>query len=143
MDMQKYLVDDAVALVRAAYWLAWQACGGTLGAGVLQDRPTATADDVWSGIMNASDYLGDYDGRIARAAAQGDFYADYVFGRMMKLTIYIRDGAVVTSTDTPRPAYQAWCRKYPTYDALIVAAAESENVQAPKGDTMSWAELRQ
>ena len=70
------------AAVKRAFWLAWQACGGPLGMGVFQDHPDATEDDVWQNVGCQADYPGS-----TRESRPGEAYGDYVFGRMMKLSI--------------------------------------------------------
>ncbi len=107
-------------VVKRAFWLAWQACGGTLGLGFLKNRPEASEDDVWAGVCEARDYGGISCKRIH----DGGVYGDYVFGRMMKLSVKFTKDTITTRDDTPRADYQAWCLKYPSYDALINAAAE-------------------
>ena len=50
-------------------------------------------------------------------------FLDYVQGRMVKLYIHKRGPGEWEVTDRkPTPDYQSWCRKYPTYEALIKAA---------------------
>ena len=109
------------AIVDEAFWLAWQACGGTCGMGLLQDRSGVDKAAVIKNVETAGDYCGISHSR------PGEMDADYVFGRMMKMhvkfddktgTITVRDGKVALD-------YQAWGRKYPTYEALIKAAIES------------------
>lgn len=99
-------------------WLAWQACGGPLGLGVLQNRPDATKDDVWKNATRAGDYSGS---RFKRGSA-GEVCADYVFGRMMKLYFRYGDNWVEIRDAEPRPDYQAWCSKYASYEELVGAA---------------------
>ena len=105
-------------VAKRAFWLAWQACGGPLGAGFLQDNPSATEEDVWANARTA----GDYSGMPMRK--DSGVYGDYVFGRMMKLGIgFSGDTITVDPPGEPDPDYQGWCIKYPTYESLIEAAA--------------------
>jgi len=142
MAYREYKTEDALRLVKSAYWLAWQACGNPMGMGWLQDRAKATAEDVWGGIENASDYGGFAAERSQKKAKSGDFHADYVFGRMMKTSLHIRCGNVFTQTDEPRPDYQSWCHTYPTYEALLKAAAKAEKLTLSPGVEISWDEMR-
>ena len=49
-----------------------------------------------------------------------DMHLDYVGGRMVKLNIWRKGIEEWEVRDTkPTPDYQSWCRKYPTYDALL------------------------
>lgn len=115
--------DNPEAVVKEAFWLAWQACGHPLGMGILQDRPGATKDEVWACVYDKFDYPG--GNTVGRTNKPGDVYGDYVFGRMMKLGLKW-DAAGVEFTDgPPRPDYQGWCARYPTTEALVRAAIES------------------
>lgn len=108
-------VTNPEAVVKAAYWLAWKACGGPLGMGVLQDRPGANKDDVWAQVKP-----------IETKSRPGNWCnGDYVFGRMMKLYVKFDADSIHYDDHEPHPEYQAWCRLYPTYESLLLAACES------------------
>ncbi len=110
-------------VVKRAMFLAWQACGGPLGMGVLRDNPSADEDRVWQAAYNREDYPG---GNKFGDNKPGQVYADYVFGRMMKFGLQWNETSVSFNDYGPlRPDYQAWCRKYPTVTALLQAAVES------------------
>lgn len=109
------LTGEAVA--KRAFFLAFQACGGPTGMGVLQDNPGATEDDVWKNVLNSGDYVGEY-----MTPKTGEPYGDYVFGRMMKLGLTFTADTVSCVERAPRIDYQGWCRKYPSYEALVQAA---------------------
>lgn len=102
--------ENAKELAKRAFFLAWEACGGPLGLGILQDNPSATEDQVWDIITR------DYD------SGDGRMSADYVFGRMMKLTLTVSDNTISFYDSEPAPDYQAWCVKYPTIETLLTAA---------------------
>lgn len=106
-------------VVKEAMWLAWQACGGTLGMGFLQDNPGATKEDVWKNVASDGDYTVNFRNK------KGEVLADYVFGRMMKLSVKYTDDELEVRDESPKPDYQAWCREYPTYEALIEKAAQN------------------
>jgi hypothetical protein len=113
------------AVVRRAFHLAFVACGGPTGMGFLQDRgPNVTEDQVWENVQTRGDYPANPNSRPDRA------YGDYVFGRMMKLSVTYsqKDGTIQIRDDEPRYDYQGWCRKYPTYAALFEAAASQLGV---------------
>jgi len=56
-----------------------------------------------------------------------------VFGRMLKLRIDRPQPDTLEFTNSePRSDYQAWCRKYPSYDALFKAAETSVLSQLPQ-----------
>lgn len=99
-------------------WLAWQAVGGPFGMGVLRDNPGAGEDQVWANVVTSGDYA-------CSQNKPGDVHADYVFGRMMKLSVKWGDDFVEVPTYAPTRDYQAWCHKYPTYEALAQAAVAS------------------
>lgn len=70
-------------VVKRAFFLAWKACGETFGMGMLQDNPNANKEAVWENVKTR----GDYPGSGPENAKPGSAYGDYVFGRMMKLSI--------------------------------------------------------
>ncbi len=111
-------------------WLAWKACGGPLGLGFLQDRPDATEEEVWLAMVGAHDY----GGIGCKGAPTGEVNADYVFGRMMKLYFEYGEDFVDVREDDPKPDYQAWCREYPSYEALAKVAIESVGSNAEVAD---------
>jgi len=117
MATRKVVGATGEQVAKRAFWLAWQACGGPLGMGFLQNRPDATEEDVWVGARSAYDYVG------YKCNKPGEVTGDYVFGRMMKLHIEFTEDTVSTRDSMPTYDYQAWCRMYPSYDALIDAAA--------------------
>lgn len=107
----------ASAVLKEALYLAWIAAGGTRGMGTLQDNPNADKECVWDQAYNKKDYFGRHpsDGK--------DLNADYVFGRMVKLSVSRPSDTELDIPDhEPRSDYQSWCRKYPSYAALFDAA---------------------
>lgn len=111
-------------VARRCFWLAWQACGGPMGMGVLQDRDGVDEAQVWQNVLNAGDYPGQH------WKAPGEAYGDYVFGRMMKLCIKYGPDSVEIFDDKPSPAYQSWCGRYRTYQDLVEWAMKSLQVPA-------------
>lgn len=112
--------ENAVELAKEMFWLAWQACGGPVGMGTLRDRPGVTKEDIWEQITGqvAGDYL------IPQGKA-GEPYGDYVFGRMMKMGLTVTADYVEFHDGDIREDYQAWSRKYPSYEALAKHAIEN------------------
>ncbi len=100
-----------------AFWLAWKAAGGPSGMGFLQDNPGATKDEVLSNARYSADYP-----LNLRTDRPSEISGDYVFGRMVKLTIQYDDAGVTIPDDDPRPDYQGWSVVYPTYSGLVEAA---------------------
>lgn len=115
----KLVKGSAEELCKQYFWLAWNACGGPLGMGWLQNKSGASIDDVWNNVINE----GDYPGRTRNIA--GNYYADYVFGRMMKVGIKVHDDVVEILGFPPRIDYQAWCHKYVDEETLLRAAADA------------------
>lgn len=119
----------AIDVAKRAFYLAYEACGGTSGSGWIQAVDKATEEEVWQNAL----VRGDYPGRERRKKELSDqpkqAYGDYVFGRMMKLTLRWDNetNEIEISEAIPRADYQSWCRKYPSYKALIDAAIESLN----------------
>jgi hypothetical protein len=90
--------------------------------GFLQNCPGATEEKVWNNVVSHGDYPGGAE--ICRDKP-GTAYGDYVFGRMMKLSINWTKDAVEVRDSEPRRDYQSWCGVYPTYADLIEAAVKS------------------
>jgi len=117
---------EATEVLKEALWLAWQAAGRPFGMGYLQDNPEANKELVWDNAYNMGDYMG------GRSMSRGDdLNADYVFGRMLKLRVGRPSKTVLETTDSkPTWDYQAWCRKYPSYENLFEQA--EQNVKEKK-----------
>lgn len=117
--LERECIDEAQALsvAKEALWLAWLACGGPLGMGFLQDRPKATKEEVWDNAVNKRDYPG------ALKPSNTKIYADYVFGRMMKLGFEISGKSIKFSDAKLDREYQGWAVVYPTYESLFASAA--------------------
>lgn len=111
-------------IVKEMFWLAWQACGGPLGMGFLQNNPGATRDSVWDNVAKRGDYP-EGSPKMLVAEPAGAVHGDYVFGRMVKLYLSFSDGEIDLLGGDPRIDYQAWCGKYETNQALVDAALES------------------
>lgn len=118
--------EEALNVAKEAVFLAWQACGGTSGAGFLQDRgPNQDREQVWEHAYNERDYFGGHKGD------SGGINCDYVMGRMMKLRFNVQGNKLTGISDSlPRGDYQSWCFKYATYDDLFDAAELSVLKQA-------------
>lgn len=114
-------VPNPEAIVKRAVFLAWQACRGPMGMGVFQDRGEQNEEAVWQQAFGSKDYAMSH----LTGNKPGRMHADYVFGRMMKLSLQWDDKSVTIRDDTPTSDYQSWCRKYPSYRELIEAAIES------------------
>ncbi len=126
MDRKYDSKEAALNVAKEAVFLAWQACGGPMGSGFLQDRgPNQDRDKVWDHAYNKRDYSGRIGDRPEEVSC------DYVMGRMMKLYFSL-DGDTIKGIreSEPRRDYQAWCGKYPTYAALFDAAEVALQKQA-------------
>lgn len=112
---------SAEALVKRIMFLAWQA-SQVSGIGWLQDRGWQPEEVVWQAMYNRQDCpMDNIDGKNK----PGEVYADYVFGRMMKLGIKWDEATISTSTGDFRSDYQSFCHQYRTFADLVeVAAAE-------------------
>jgi len=108
------------AVAQEMLWLAWKACGGPLGMGFFQDNPRATKEDVWVGMVSASDYNG-FTGKMPDV---GEVRSDYVFGRMMKLRFNFGSDFIEWDdyADPADRSYNAWASKFPTITKLFDAA---------------------
>lgn len=114
----KIQVEKPEEVLKEMFWLAWQACGSPMGMGWLQNRPSATKEDVWNNVANAGDYCANFN-------RPGTLNGDYVFGRMMKLYVRYDNSSIELPDGTPRADYQSWCGTYPTYQALYDAAVKN------------------
>jgi len=114
-------IQTLVPILKEIFWLAWQACGAPEGMGFLQDRPNATKEEVWATVM-----AGGHDAsRMFQVLPQqgGEFDADYIFGRMMKLHVEVKPGGeIVMPLGHPSPDYQSWAVRYKSYSDLLAAA---------------------
>lgn len=119
---------DGETFAKRLMKLAWDA-SGVFGMGRLQDRgPTVTEEQVWDNTRGRGDYpaLPGVIGGQNPAAGRAD--ADYVFGRMMKVH-YKYGSDFVQGEDRPyRLDYQSFAGKYPNFQALVKATAESLGV---------------
>lgn len=116
----KILVKNPQEVVKEALWLAWKA-GHVMGMGVLQMNPGATKEDVWN--HETMSPLG--SDIVIGGTGPGRLRADYVFGKMMKLTIEWDSEGVTVPDSVPRSDYQSWSYKYPTYERLIKEAVNN------------------
>jgi hypothetical protein len=105
-------------LAKRIVWLAWQA-SHVFGMGAFQARNSVQDEDsVWASAVGSHDYP-------VNRNQPGEVRCDYVQGRMMKLYLRYDENDVIVPTGTPRPDYQSWAGKYPTYEALFDAARQS------------------
>jgi len=112
---------DPKELASRILWLAWQAVNAPSGMGILQDYPDASEEEVLQGTLNAHDY----DNFHAKQCSITDIYADYVFGRRMKLSFKIEKDTFIFPDEGCQFDYQAWATLYPTYTDLFNAAEDS------------------
>ena len=98
------------------FWLAWQS-SQCLGMGILQDNPTATKEDIWKAVTGQT--MTDY---VIPQGSHVQPTADYVFGRMMKMSVEICNDGIIVPEWTMQPDYQSWAKRYPTYIVLFEEA---------------------
>lgn len=110
----------ASEVVKRMFYLAWQA-SGVFGMGAFQDRGEQEEEKVWNNIMNAGDYKFG-ESKPINAPKEGHPYADYVFGRMMKMSLSFKDNVIEFYDGNLRGDYQSWCFKYKSYLELLKAA---------------------
>lgn len=106
--------ENPTELAKEVFWLAWKS-SKTLGMGFLRDDSMATKDDVWHNIVGQEDYP-------CNIRTSDIFYADYVFGRMMKLGIKVENNGITIRDGELRSDYQSWCNTYPTIEELVSTA---------------------
>ncbi len=110
--------ENTVCVVKKALFLAWKACGGPLGMGILQDKPNATEDDVFKNVLGNEDYP------IKSSLPENEIRADYVFGRMMKIRISFDNDNIYYPDISLSSAYQSWSKSYNSYEELFKTAEE-------------------
>jgi len=142
--MRLYVSDKSETRLLAMTFMliGYESCGGTTGLGFLQARASMDAQEIERHCPPREHH-----------SRKGEFevYGDYVAGRMMKTGISFNEneGWVEVSDATPRPDYQGWSSgtprdpgvreafmamgtnkgtKYPSYEALLRAAATSLGV---------------
>jgi hypothetical protein len=109
---------EAQTLAKRILFLAYEA-SSVYGMGAFQTRDAVTEDKVWTNTITKGDYGG-------FPANTKDIYADYVFGRMMKLSFHVKDNTIsYNGNDKTKLDYQSWGAKYKTYSKLFQAAIKS------------------
>lgn len=133
MQYQLENQDQVMPLVKRMFWLAWNACGGPTGMGVFQDRGKVGEDQVFENVSSSGDYACKLDSRPNQC------YGDYVFGRMMKLSVdFSEKEKTVSVTDRePRSDYQAWCRRYSSYQILLETATQELKINGKWLETVA------
>jgi hypothetical protein len=105
--------------------------------GALQDRESVDEEQVWHRILEGGDngrHFDEYPVPLHR------LYADYVFGRMMKCAVRVREDSVEFPDDPIRGDYQGWAStyaltvSYPSYEALAKAAISDLEDEAQRGE---------
>ena len=116
---------EAINVASRALFLAYNAAG-VFGMGVFQAQNNKTEQEVFDNVVYKRDYPGQ---RQTPDMTNFRLYADYVFGRMMKLVINVNNNALKFSDDKPRLDYQSWGSTYKSYDKLFKAAMKELNVK--------------
>ena len=119
--------DEAVRLARKVFHLAYNS-SEVMGMGFLQARNSVTEEQIFENVRTRGDYP-DHP----NANQNLDLYADYVFGRMMKVGCKIEGDTVVSNhapSDKPRADYQSWAINFKTYGSLFEAAMKSVDVKS-------------
>ena len=107
--------ESAHTLAKRILFLAYEA-SQVFGMGAFQARNAITEEQVWVNTVTKGDYGGD-------KINTKDIYADYVFGRMMKLSFHVKDNTIsYDGNDKAKLDYQSWGVKYKTYTKLFEAA---------------------
>lgn len=119
--MGKYQsVNKPKKVVKRAFYLAWIACKRTQGMGFLKNCPNASEEEVWNNVQTNGDYPS-----IKRKKEKRKEFADYVFGRMMKLALEWDGKYVFYPERKPSISYQSWCTQYENYEKLLITADAS------------------
>ena len=116
---------EAVNVASRALFLAYNAAG-VFGMGAFQAQDNKTEQEVFDNVVHKRDYPGREE---TPDMTNCRLYADYVFGRMMKLVITVNNNTLEFSDDKPRLDYQSWGSVYKSYDKLFKAAMKELNVK--------------
>lgn len=106
-------------IAKRYFFLAYKA-SNVGGLGILQARENVEEDDIWKNVTRAGDYPGNSNRNECIAP-----YADYVFGRMMKVGCKVLENGIEVREGSGRLDYQSWAFKYPTFKDLAIAAVKS------------------
>jgi hypothetical protein len=117
-DMKVITSVEPETFIKRAFYLAWQACGGPLGMGVLQDNPKAVEEDIWKNVNISGDYPTHHN-------KPNEYYGDYVFGRMMKWGCRVENGVISLRNEEFDRSYNSFAHKYKDTKSLLDATAES------------------
>lgn len=117
--------DKLDIVLQEYFYSAWQK-SSVMGFGILQDRPNATKEQVLANVLNSDDYAFSFN-------SENRVYADYVFGRMMKMGVTIKrqgEGAFAvceleTSDNPAKVDYQSWAVEFPNESAVMLEALKS------------------
>lgn len=106
--------------IKRMYFLAYQN-SRVMGLGALRAVSEATEDAIFKNIDDHGDYA------MKLGIKKNEYYADYVFGRMMKLGCSIEDDCIIITDKVYAPDYQSFARVYKDASALLNATAQSLN----------------
>lgn len=116
--MKRFDCDNPLEVAKVAIWLAWTA-SEILGMGLLKRKDDATPEELWA--LATGQAIHDYP--VPRGSEQ-EIVCDYVYGRMMKLTLRIGDGFIEYPDAEPVADYQSWSDIFSTYEELLTIARE-------------------
>ncbi len=116
---------EAIYVASRALFLAYNA-SNVMGMGAFQAQDNKLESEVFDNVIHKRDYPGRSE---TPDLTNCRLYADYVFGRMMKLVINVNNSTLEFSDDKPRLDYQSWGSKYKSYDKLFKAAMKELNIK--------------
>jgi len=104
--------------LKRMFFVAWNN-SSVRGLGMLQDRGEMTEEQVWENVSNMGDYPGDHSG-------PDNLNADYVFGRMMKLSVRdIKKKTFSMRDENFDSSYQSFARRFKNarelFDATLIS----------------------
>lgn len=115
--------QDATKVAHRALFLAYNA-SVVFGMGAFRAVENTTEEQVVNNILNRGDYP-----TIRTYSESTHIYADYVFGRMMKLHMDVVDNTIETQPIKLNQGFQSWSKKYKSYEKLIKAAMKELNIK--------------
>ncbi|RJR27728.1 hypothetical protein C4561_01350 [candidate division WWE3 bacterium] len=106
-----------IKLAKRIFWMAYQT-STVVGMGRFQARNGVTEDDVWSNVVASGDYSISHN-------SSDCLYADYVFGRMMKLRVKHTSMGLAILPEKFHQDYQSFSKTYSDPQTLMKLAVES------------------
>jgi hypothetical protein len=117
---------EAVNVASRALFIAYNA-SLVFGMGAFKAQENKTENEVFNNVITK----GDYPGKLQSIPDMSNchLYADYVYGRMMKLKMTIVNNTIQFYDDKPKIGFQSWATTYKSYNKLFKLAMKELNIK--------------